>query len=125
MDAAHGNGGVTLKPVTKPSFFIGHVSVKGVPEPPNQGQMVIATQLQLGTEYSEADMQRAVDRLVAVVQRNGFYNASVKPDTSFDPVRQQVTIDFTIEHGKRAKFDDVSITGKTERSTDKIGRAHV
>ena len=59
VDATLGNGGVTLKLVTKPSFFIGHVAVKGVPEPPNQGQLVIATQLQLGTEYSEADMQRA------------------------------------------------------------------
>src|SRR5260370_21732729 len=95
MDAAHGNGGVTLKPVTKPSFFIGHVAVKGVPEPPNQGQLVIATQLQLGTEYSEADMQRAVDRLVAVVARNGFYNATVQPNTSFNAANQQVIFDCT------------------------------
>ncbi|HEY6391403.1 MAG TPA: POTRA domain-containing protein, partial [Bryobacteraceae bacterium] len=120
VDATLETGGVTLKLITKPSFFIGHVAVKGVPEPPNEGQLVVATQLQLGAEYSEADLQRAVDRLVAVVRRNGFHNASVKPDTSFDAASQQVTIDFTIDPGKRAKFDGVSISGKTERSPGSI-----
>jgi len=123
VDATLGAGGVTLKLVTKPSFFIGHVTVKGVPEPPNQGQLVVATQLQLGTEYSEADMQRAVDRLIAVVRRNGFHNASVKPNTSFDPANQQATIDFTIDPGKRAKYDGVSVSGKTERTTNSIIRS--
>jgi outer membrane protein insertion porin family len=123
VDATLETGGVTVKLVTKPSFFIGHVAVKGVPEPPNQGQLVVASQLQLGTEYSEADMQRAVDRLIAVVRRNGFHNASVKPSTSFDPASQQVTIDFTIDPGKRAKYDGVSISGKTERSTDSLIRS--
>jgi outer membrane protein assembly complex protein YaeT len=120
VDATLGAGGVIVKLVTKPSFFIGHVAVKGVPEPPNQGQLVVATQLQLGAEYSEAEMQRAVDRLVAVVRRNGFHNASVKPSTSFDAASQQVTIDFAIDPGKRAKYDGVSVSGKTERSTDSI-----
>jgi len=120
VDATLETSGVALKLITKPSFFIGHVAVKGVPEPPNQGQLVVATQLQLGTEYSGADLQRAVERLIAVVRRNGFHNASVKPDTSFDTASQQVTIDFTIDPGKRAKFDGVSISGKTERSPESI-----
>jgi outer membrane protein insertion porin family len=123
VDATPESQGVSLKLITKPTFFIGHVTVKGVPDPPTQGQLVVATQLQLGTEYSEADLQRAVDRLVAVVRRNGFHTASVKPNTNFEPSTQQVAIDFTIDPGKRAHYDGVSITGKTERSENSIIRS--
>src|SRR5258708_14844525 len=39
VDATLGNGGVTLKLVTKPSFFIRHVAGKGVPATPNPGHL--------------------------------------------------------------------------------------
>src|SRR4029077_15988496 len=84
VDATLGPSGVTLKFLTKPSYFVGHVGVNGVPEPPNEGQLVVATRLQLGAEYSETDLNRAVERLVDVARRNGLYNATVKPKIAFD-----------------------------------------
>jgi outer membrane protein insertion porin family len=120
VDATLGASGVNLKFLTKPSYFVGHVGVNGVPEPPNEGQLVVATRLQLGAEYSEGDLNRAVEHLVDVAKRNGLYNAMVKPETTFDANTQQVNIDFDIDAGERAKFDGVIVTGTSERSTDSI-----
>jgi outer membrane protein assembly complex protein YaeT len=123
VDASLGPSGVTLKFLTKPSYFVGHVGVSGVPEPPNEGQLVVATRLQLGAEYSEGDLNRAVDQLVDVARRNGLYKATVKPQTAFDALTQQVNIDFNVDSGTRAKFDGVVVTGTSERSTDSIVRS--
>jgi outer membrane protein assembly complex protein YaeT len=120
VDAILGASGVNLKFLTKPSYFVGHVAVNGVSEPPNEGQLVVATRLQLGTEYSEADLNQAVQHLVDVMRRNGLYNVMVKPQTSFDLNTQQVDVDFNVDAGPRAKFDGVVITGKSERSTDSV-----
>jgi len=120
VDATLGAAGVNLKFLTKPSYFVGHVGVNGVPEPPNEGQLVVATRLQLGAEYSEADLNRAVEHLVDVMRRNGLYNAMVTPQANFDLNTQQVTIDFDVDAPARAKFGGVIVTGKSERSTDSI-----
>ena len=51
VDALAGQDGVILRFLTEQSYFIGNVSVSGVPEPPNKGQLVAATKLRLGTEF--------------------------------------------------------------------------
>jgi len=120
VDATLTGSGVSVKFVTKPAYFIGHVQVTGVPEPPTHGQLVVSTRLQLGAPYSDADMKRAADQLAEILKRNGFYHASIKPETSFDDATQQVKIDYAVDPGKRARFDGVVASGRTERSTESI-----
>lgn len=119
-DAALGPNGVTLKFLTKPTHFIGNVRVSGVPEPPNQGQLAVATKLELGAEFSPDEMKRAADRILDVLRHNGFYEVDVQPETAFDDVTQQVRIDFQIDPGKRAKYDGVIANGKTDRPLESI-----
>ncbi|HLK21701.1 MAG TPA: POTRA domain-containing protein [Bryobacteraceae bacterium] len=120
VDATDAANGVTLRFITKPAYFIGNVRVTGVPEPPNQGQLTVATKLQLGADFSEEQVKRAVDYLVDVMRRNGFYNATVVPQTSFEEGTQQVKIDFEIDAEKRAKYDGVIANGPMNRSIEKI-----
>ena len=120
VDATLEGSGVNLKFLTKPAYFVGYVQVDGVSEPPNPGQLVVATKLQLGAEYSEPELDRAAGNLVEILKRNGFYNVSVKPVTSFETDTQRVNIDFHIVPGTRAKFAGLVATGRTERSTDSI-----
>jgi outer membrane protein insertion porin family len=120
VDATLVAAGVNLKFMTKPAYFVGHVKVSGVPEPPNEGQLVVSTKLQLGTPFSGEGMKQAADHLIDVVKRNGFYNASVRPETSFQPAVQQVEINFKIDPGKRARFDGLIASGQTQRSTESI-----
>ena len=83
VDASIAPAGVNLKFLTKPNYFIGHVDVTGVLIRPTKGQLLVATKLQLGAEYSSADVKTAVDRLADVVRRNGFYHASIEPNSQF------------------------------------------
>jgi outer membrane protein assembly complex protein YaeT len=120
VDATLSDAGVNLKFLTTPNYFIGHVDVAGVPEPPNEGQLVGATKLQLGTEYSSDEVKTAVDRLVDVVRRNGFYHAAIEPQSELQAPVQQAIVNFNIDAGKRAKFDGLTATGQMERSIDAI-----
>jgi outer membrane protein assembly complex protein YaeT len=123
VDATATDEGVVLKFMTKPSYFVGHVQVTGVPQPPTEGQLLVATKLQLGTEYSERDVNQAIESLTDTLRRNGFYEALIRPQTSMRPATQEVDIDFIIDPGKRAKFDGVLVTGHPDRSVPSIVKA--
>ena len=120
VDATAGPSGVNLKFVTTPNYFIGHIGVTGVPEPPNQGQLAVATKLQLGSEYTPDELKAAADRLADVLQRNGFYNVKIAPNTTLDESTQQAFVDFKIDAGRRAKFDGLIPTGRSERPLESI-----
>ncbi len=120
VDASLSNNQVILRFVTTPAYFIGHVSVQGVPEPPSRGQLVTATKLQLGTQFSESDVNKAEESLTEVVKRNGFYNSHIMAQVDRDTQTQQVILRFIISPGKRARFDGITITGTPQRSADSI-----
>src|SRR5580704_1901590 len=122
-DATLGPDGVTLKFLTKPTYFIGNVRVTGVPDPPNQGQLVVTTKLALGHEFAPEEIKRSADRLLDLVRHNGFYNASIQPETTFEDATQLVKIDFAIDPAKRAKYDGVIASGKTERPIESITKS--
>jgi len=123
VDASLTAAGVAVTFLTKPAYFVGAVRVKGVKEPPTGGQLEIATKLVPGTAYNEQEMNRAVERLVDILKRNGFYNATVRPETRFDAATQQVNIDYRMAPGDRARFDGIVTSGKPERSIESIIRS--
>ncbi len=120
VDAALAPSGVAIKIVTKPSYFVGHVSVTGVPDPPNEGQLVLATKLELGTAFTSDELKAAGERVEDVVKRNGFYHSSVQSKTVNDAAFQQANIDFTVDAGERARFDGLKATGDSERSLEDL-----
>ncbi len=120
VDATLASGGVTLKFITKPAYFIGYFDVKGVSEPPNEGQLLVATKLTLGGTYAPSDTTAAVARITDLLKRNGFYNAGVESATSTREPTQEVHIDFQAATGHRAKFDGLITSGETLRPYDSL-----
>lgn len=120
IDATSSPAGVVLKILTKPNYFVGHVSVSGVPEPPNEGQLVLATKLELGAAYSQDQLKAANERLADLVRRNGFYHADLESDTDTDTAYQQINVNFKIDPGNRAKFDGLQVTGDSERTEESL-----
>src|SRR5271156_2790504 len=110
VDATLAPAGVNLKFITKPAYFIGYFDVSGVGEPPNEGQLLVATKLALGAAYQPGDTTAAVARIVDLLKRNGFYNAGVEPATSKREPTQEVHIDFDVDAGERAKFDGLVVS---------------
>jgi len=115
VDATLSPAGVNLKFLTKPAYFIGYFDVSGVPEPPNEGQLLVATKLTLGGPYVPTDTTAAVAHIVDLLKRNGFYSAGVEPAVSLREPTQEVHIDFSADPGRRARFDGIVATGDTLR----------
>ncbi len=123
VDARFAQAGVILKFITTPNYFVGHVSVGRVSDPPNEGVLVNATRLELGSPYTEEGLTQAVRNLEGVLKNNGFYNSQIQPVFEHDPVTQQVRIHFNIEAGGRARYTMPEVTGNAERTAKEIARA--
>ncbi len=120
VDATAYASGARLTFITKFNLFVGRVQVNGVPEPPTSGQLAVATELQVGTVFSESDLKAAEENIKDLLLRNGLYQASVESRTALLPGTQDKEIDFQTVAGKRAKFDGITLQGAAERPPEKI-----
>lgn len=108
---------------TELSYFVGRVTLDGVAEPPNKGQLTTASKLELGAPFADNDMEQAVQNMVERMRANGFHNAKIDYHVERDPATEEAAIHFDIQAGDRARFDGVTLTGKFTRSTDRIIKA--
>ena len=120
IDAQLARNGVVLTFQTKQAWFVGGVDVGNVPEPPNKGQLVTATKLELGEEYTPEDLEQAIQNVQDTLRANGFYKATVRPEFSRASGTQQIRIRLKIEPGERAKFTEPVITGQPERTPEQL-----
>lgn len=119
-----GSDGVSILIKTKNSWFIGRVSVDGkIAEPPNEGQLVNASRLDLGQPFNQSDVQAAQSKITHLLVQNGFYESTVNPSLEYSDVAQQVNITFHIRTGQRARFWVPVITGDPQLPEPKIIRA--
>jgi outer membrane protein insertion porin family len=110
--AAAPASGVVVRIVTKNSWFVGNVAVLGhLSDPPNAGQLVNVTRLSLGQPFTEADVAPAQAALEHLLDSNGLHGVQVRPEISYDPHTQQVSVHFIVDSGRRAHFTTPSITG--------------
>jgi len=120
VDATLKDGRVALKFITTPAFFVGYIAVQGVPEPPNEGQLLVASKLTLGAPYAPEETTTALSRIIDLLKRNGFYNPEIEPATATREATQQVQIDFHIIPRERAKFDGLVVTGNALRPQERL-----
>ena len=111
VEAERQPDGVRLKFVTKGTWFIGRITAAGVHEPPNRGQLVSATKLHLGEEFSAGDVRDSTAGVKAKLEANGFFESRIDPSVEYDEPRQQANIDFRIDPGPRAKFTEPIVHG--------------
>ena len=105
------SGGVAVRFVTTGTWFIGRVAVEGVPDPPNQGQLVGATKLQLGTRFRTEDLQQAVENVRGRLEANGLFETRIDPALEEEAETQQVHVTLRVDPGPRARFSPPSIAG--------------
>jgi len=119
------NGGTTLvlNISTELSYFVGQVTIDGVQEPPNKGQLSTASKLELGRPFEDNDMEQAVQNMVERMRSNGFHNAKIDYTLGRDPATEEAAIHFDIHAGARARFDGVNLTGKFVKTPESIIKA--
>jgi outer membrane protein assembly complex protein YaeT len=116
--------GVSLLFRTVEQWFIGPVEVRGkVSLPPSEGQLANATLLELGTPFTDEDVQTAIGRLQRLMQRNGLYRATIQPKVERDNEHQQVTLTFEVKSGARARMTTPEVSGDTRLPEDGVAKA--
>jgi outer membrane protein assembly complex protein YaeT len=124
VDAEPAGAGVTVRILTKNSWFIGNVAVQGrLSDPPNRGQLVNATRLNLGQPFTEAGMAPAQTGMTRLLESNGLHESRIRPVLNYDPATQQVSIRFVVDSGRRARFTTPLITGDPKMPAREIVRA--
>jgi outer membrane protein insertion porin family len=108
------DGRVTLTFTVQEKYFIGELSLDGLPKgPPTQRQLLNATKLELGTPYTENDVKRAIEQMTRVMEDNGYYTASFTYTRTPHPTSRQMDIHFQVVPGLRAHVGKVEVTGES------------
>lgn len=111
---------LVLKIATELSYFVGQVTIDGVQEPPNRGQLTTATKLELGSPFENNDLEQAVQNMSERMRANGFYNSKIDYTIDRDPETEEVAIHFDLAAGKRARFNGVTLSGKFTKTPERI-----
>jgi outer membrane protein insertion porin family len=111
---------VRLTFVGTPNFFIGGISVEGSPGRPTDSQIVNASKLQLGEQFTPEKMDRALKNIQRLMEENDYYRSSITHSEQQNPVRQQVEITFRIRPGLPARVGTVTVQGKSLYSLGQI-----
>jgi len=114
------DGKIQLSFLTETNFFVGSVTVEGVPNRPSESQIVNASKLQLGELFSKEKLDRAVQNILRLMRDNGFFRATVEDSTETRPATSQVEITFKIRPGEQAHVGTVKVEGNTIYSTGQI-----
>ena len=105
VDAEPDPDGVAIRFITRNSWFIGAVSIRGdVSIPPSTGQLENTTRLDLGQPFTEAALQQAVTNQQRLFESNGLYRNRIGTSFNEDNQYQQINIAFKIDGGPRAHF---------------------
>jgi len=125
VDAEPSGTGVSLRFITTPRLFVGHVSAEGqISDPPSRNVLLSDAQLSLGTRYDAENVETARKNMEQIMRDNGLYGSHVGVATIEDPDTHQMTIRFQVVSGKRAHYETPIIKGDTkELSNQAIIRA--
>ncbi len=117
------NSPVVIRFSTRNNWFIGEVAMDGsVGEPPNPGQILNASRLELGEPFVEDNLKTAADSIKKLLVANGYYESVVTPEFKYSD-HEQVNIMFHVKSGKRAKFDMPRLKGDYKLTPAQIIRA--
>lgn len=121
------SGGITLSFVSEPNYFVGGISVEGTPGRPTESQVINASKLQLGEQYTSEKMDQAIKNILRLMEENDFYTSSVTHSERRDPETQQIEVAFRIHAGVPARVGKVTLRGKSIFSAGQLqdmGKLH-
>jgi outer membrane protein insertion porin family len=104
-------GEVILVFDTRENYFFGSLLAEGSPGRPSDSQLVNASKLNLGEQFTEEKIKSGMEGMQRSLQDGGFYQAGIKPFYEWDSRTQQVKVLFAVDHGKPARVGRVSVTG--------------
>src|SRR5713226_3291490 len=107
-------GGVRLDFVVRENFFINLVRIKGLREPPTEGQALVSLGLNPGEIFRQEGLDAALERLRETLREDGLYQANVSSALHPAPDTRQMDILVALTPGPRARFGKITLHNHTE-----------
>jgi outer membrane protein assembly complex protein YaeT len=124
VDAEPSANGVVIRFITRARRFLGHVGVEGhISDPPSRAAIISDSQLVLGTPFDESTLENARKMIEQEMRQNGLYESAVGVSTIEDPLTHQMTVQFLVNAGKRARYETPVIRGDTKLPDETIIKA--
>jgi len=113
-------GEVVLVFSARENYFFGSLLVEGAPAHPSDTQLINASKLNLGEQYTEDKIKAGMDGMQRTLADSGFYQATIKPFYEWDAPDQQVKVLFVVDRGKPARVGIVNVTGEPGYSAEEV-----
>lgn len=113
-------GEVVLAFDARENYFFGSILAEGSPVHPTDNQLVNASKLNLGEQYTDEKIAAGIEGMQRTLQENGFYQATIKPYYEWDSRNQQVKVEFMVDRGKLARVGVINVGGSSGYSAEEI-----
>jgi outer membrane protein assembly complex protein YaeT len=113
-------GEVVLVFDARENYFFGSILAEGSPAHPSDSQLVNASKLNLGEQFTEDKINAGIQGMQRTLEENGFYHATIKPFYEWDSRNQQVKVQFAVDRGKPARVGVVNVTGTPGYSAEEV-----
>jgi outer membrane protein insertion porin family len=113
-------GEVVLSFDARENYFFGSILAEGASAHPSDSQLVNASKLNLGEQYTEEKITTGIEGMQSTLQENGYYQATIKPFYEWDSRNQQVKVQFLIGLGKPARIGAINVGGSPGYSAEEV-----
>ena len=113
-------GEVVLVFDARENYFFGSILAEGSSAHPSDNQLVNASKLNLGEQFTEDKINAGMEGMQRTLQENGYYRATIKPFYEWDSRNQQVKVQFVADRGKPARVGLVNVTGTPGYSAEEV-----
>ncbi|HZS27237.1 MAG TPA: POTRA domain-containing protein [Candidatus Angelobacter sp.] len=113
-------GEVTLVFDARGNYFFGSLLAEGAPGKPSDSQLVNASKLNLGEQFTDEKIKSGIEGMQRSLQESGYYQSTIKPFYEWDARTQQVKVLFVVDRGKPARVGQVNVTGSPGFSADEV-----
>ncbi len=114
------DGEVVLVFDARENYFFGSILAEGLQSHPSDSQLINASKLNLGEQYTEEKLNAGLQGMQRTLQENGYYQATIKPFYEWEARDQQVKVQFVVDRGKPARVGIVNVTGSPGYSAEEI-----
>ncbi len=102
------------------NYFFGSILVEGLSGRPTDNQLVNASKLNLGEQFTEEKITAGIEGMQRTLQENGYYQAKIKPFYEWDARNQEVKVVFVVDHGKPARIGLINVMGTPGFSAEDV-----
>ena len=121
VEAQRSSGGeIVLIFDGRENYFFGSILAEGSAARPSDSQLVNASKLNLGEQFTEEKIRAGIEGMQRTLQENGYYQATIKPFYEWDPHNQQVNVQFVVDRGKPARVGVVNVMGDPGYSAEEV-----